>query len=364
MRTAAPIASARALPSSSSEMSSRTIPSTPAYPAASVGRAPGERTRTAIPSASSICAAAAPGGPTTTICGARSTRTVAPSWSFCLRVSRPLATLTEYSYEPLRSGALTAKRKGLSPTPRFTSWCPITSPSRRTVSRAGATTVLRTVVSIESGSPAWSAVGTCRRVTAASVGWAVSGTVSTTMSRRRAAAASAVGSPAVWRPSERRTTRPPRGVRASASCSAASRFVSRPVRLPPRRLSSGPVRVPVIRRRRRTGPRGSPRHSRRWSPAIPAPLPPEAGPMLSERSRTSVVGGGVEPTAGSKRATATSTIEAAWRPIAIRRRPRPTAVGFAPPGVASPRRSGRPGPRSAPTATSRCGRRLRSGRAR
>ena len=48
----------------------------------------------------------------------------------------------------------------------------MTTPSRRTTSLAGAATVLRTVTSIESGSPACSAAGSSSRVIAASAGYA------------------------------------------------------------------------------------------------------------------------------------------------------------------------------------------------
>src|ERR1700742_830483 len=83
------------------------------------------------------------------------------------------------------------------------------------------------------------------RVIAASGGGLLRATVSSATPRSRAAAARPSGSPVVCRPSERRTTRPPRGVRASATSSALWRFVCRPSTLPSGSLTSTPVPLPV-----------------------------------------------------------------------------------------------------------------------
>ena len=77
---------------------------------------------------------------------------------------------------------------------------------------------------------------------------------------------------------------------------------------PRRSLASGPVPAPVSS--------APPPNWTTWQSVAAAfvglashslSASPEAGPTLSERSRTSVVGGGEEPIVGSKRATATST---------------------------------------------------------
>ena len=224
----------------------------------------------------------------------------------------------------------------MSPTPRSTSWLPdhlavAAAPSRR----AGATTVLRTVVWIESGSPAWSAVGTCRRVTAASVGMGgerhrVDGDVAPARrrgERRRFAAglapvgeeddAAAARSPRQRQPERRFEVRFAAGRGCRPGCSASGPTAAPVTSAPPPNWTTWQsVAAAVVR-----------------SPAIRRSASPEAGPTLSERSRTSVVGGGDEPAGrveeGDRDEHDRGRLQADRDPPPAR----PAAVGFPPPGV-------------------------------
>ncbi len=306
-----------------------TTASLPAYPAAVLGSALGATVVTLKPSASISSAAADPSAPATRTLGAADTRTEVPMVLFC---GAGVAFAVDRDFVPVGAGVLRRhhteeegvvalaelrhpggrRRRRCDGRLAWPARAPCCAPSPR--SRAGR--------------PRAAPRGDSSRVTAASTGSLLSATVSSETPRSRAAAARPSGSPVVCRPSERRTTRPPLGVRASATSSAPWRSVCRPSRLPLASLAQhfgprpgefgaagelddvafGAAAFVGLRARR---PR----------------LRPSAGPTLSERSSTSVVGGGEEPEVGSKRATATRTRLAAWRPMIRRRRRGPPRSG-------------------------------------